>query len=133
LSVRLIVEVIHRYHPEWEPPVDTGYEWVSTLCPFHHETNRSASVSYSRDAFHCFACPVKGDAIALLREQEGMSFAEAVAIAERLSEGSYKPLSHKPARQPRRRVFGDEGSGPFSDREAGQVPAGFRGRSSPWT
>jgi hypothetical protein len=129
----LIVAVIHRYHPEWDAPTDNGYEWISCLCPFHCETNRSASVSYVRAAFHCFACPAKGDAIALLREQEGMSFAEAKSIAEGLSEGSYTALSRKPARQSRRRVFGDEGFGPGSDRENVTVPAGFRGRSSPWT
>jgi hypothetical protein len=29
-----IVAAIQRYHPEWEPPADNGYEWVSCLCPF---------------------------------------------------------------------------------------------------
>jgi hypothetical protein len=130
----LIVAVIHRWHPEWDAPTDNGYEWVSCLCPFHCETNRSASVSFHRNAFHCFACPVKGDAISLLRDQEGVSFAEAESIATELSSGSYTPISRATTRKPRRRIFGDEGfSMAQPERESGAVPAGFRGRSSPWT
>ena len=72
---------------------------------------RSASVSYSFDAFHCFACPVKGDAIAIIREQEGCSFAEAKSIAEGLSEGGNVTVSQRTSRQPRRRIFTDEGTG----------------------
>jgi DNA primase len=72
---------------------------------------RSASVSYQYDAFHCFACPVKGDAIAIIRDQEGCSFAEAKSIAEGLSEGGNVTVSQRTARQPRRRIFTDEGFG----------------------
>lgn len=107
----LIVNVIQHYHPEFNPPADTGWRWVSCLCPFHDDSNRSASISYSYDAFHCFACPVKGDAIGIIREQEGCSFAEAIAIAEGLSEGGNIKVSQRSRRQPRQRLFADEGIG----------------------
>jgi DNA primase len=116
----LIVKVIQRYHPEWQPPHDNGYEWVSTLCPFHGETNRSASVSFTKDAFHCFACPVKGDPIAIIRYEERNSFAEAKSIAEGLSEGGYVTVSQRTARQPRQRLFADEGIGLGVDSASGE-------------
>jgi hypothetical protein len=129
-----IVAAIQRYHPEWEPPADNGYEWVSCLCPFHGDTYRSASVSFSRDAFHCFACPAKGDVIGLIRQQEGVPYGEAFRIAETISEGSYPPLSRKSARKPRRRTFGEPGAGSTVNQGQGsEVQVGVRQRSSPWT
>lgn len=107
----LIVAVIQRYHPEWQPPRDTGYEWVPTLCPFHQDTNRSASVSFLRNAFHCFACDVKGDPISIIRYEERNSFAEAKSIAERLSAGGNYTVSRGTTGQSRQRLFADERSG----------------------
>lgn len=107
----LIIQTIKRYHPEYEPPNDNGWRWVSCLCPFHGDKQKSASISFQFDAFHCFACPVKGDAIAIIREQEGCSFAEAKSIAEGLSEGGNVTVSQRSAKQPRQRLFADEGFG----------------------
>jgi hypothetical protein len=130
----LIVAVIKRYQPGWEPPPENGYEWVSCLCPFHDDSNKSASVSYSRNAFHCFACPVKGDAVAMIREQEGVNYAAAFKLAETISGGSYQPVSRKPARQSRRFLPEEQGLGiPQHQNPGGQVQVGVRGRTSPWT
>ena len=107
----LIVQTIIRYHPQFEAPNDNGRDWTPCLCPFHGDENRSASISYRYDAFHCFACPVKGDAIAIIREQEGCSFAKAKSIAEGLSSGGNVTVSQRNARQPRQRIFTDEGTG----------------------
>lgn len=129
----LIVQVIHRYHPAWDAPVDNGYEWISTLCPFHDDSNRSASVSFVRNAFHCFACPAKGDAISLLRQHEGLTFEAAKRLTEELSPGSYREVSRKPQRKSRRRVFEVEGSGvPQHGGSGEQVPTGLRQRPSSW-
>jgi hypothetical protein len=129
-----IVAVIQRYHPGWEPPEDNGHEWVSCLCPFHGDTYKSASVSFTLGAFHCFACPAKGDVIALIRQQEGVPYGEAFRIAEEVSEGSYAALSRKFSRQPRRRSFGEQGSGVGVNQRSGQqVSTGVRQRTSPWT
>jgi DNA primase len=130
----LIVQVIHRYHPEWDAPPDNGYDWISTLCPFHQESNRSASVSYDRNAFHCFACPTKGDAIALIRLNEEVTFEEAFRIAEELAPGSHRKVPRKSARKSGRRVFAEQGvSVPENPGGPGQVPVGIRQRPSAWT
>lgn len=129
----LIVQVIHRYVPTWEAPDDNGYEWVSCLCPWHGDTNKSASVSFKRNAFHCFACPAKGDAIALIRQHEGVNFESALRITEELSPDSYREIPRGPERKSSRRVFTDQGSGvPFHQRSSGQIQPGIRQRPSAW-
>ena len=106
-----IVKLIQYYYPGWREPHDTGYEWISVLCPFHDDTNKSASVSLTKNAFHCFVCDAKGDVISLIMYQEGCGYGEAFKRAEGVLEGGYVALSRKPARKPRRRIFADEGIG----------------------
>lgn len=130
---RLIVVAIRRYYEDWEPPEDTGREWIKCLCPFHGESRKSAVVSFEHNAFKCYACPVSGSAVTIIKDQEGVSFAEAYRIAEELSQGSDRAVPQQPARQSRRRVFGEQGS-EGSEYRSGreQVPAGIRGRATPW-
>lgn len=53
-------------------------------CPFHQEKTPSFSVNRERQIFYCFGCGKGGDAIAFLREHEGLSFVEALRqLAER--------------------------------------------------
>lgn len=53
-------------------------------CPFHQEKTPSFSVNRERQIFYCFGCGKGGDAIAFLREHEGLSFMEALRqLAER--------------------------------------------------
>jgi hypothetical protein len=122
----VITEAIQRYHPDWDPPADYR-EWNKCLCPFHGESIPSAAVSYSLEAFNCFACDVRGDAISIIRHEEEVSFAEAVRITESLSVGGNQPVPRKPARKPGRRVFGEQGN-----TSRNSVWAGVRGRSTPW-
>ena len=132
----LIVLTIRKYHPEWEPPDDNGREWISCLCPFHGDSNKSASVSFKNNAFRCFACPVRGDAIALIRSREGVTFAEALRITEELSPESSGQIQSKPARKSSRSVLGDSGFEVGRPRISGgdkQVRSGVRGRPTPWT
>ena len=122
-----IVKVIKYYHPEWEPPYNNGYEWVSTLCPFHDDTNKSASVSFYRNAFHCFTCDARGDVISLIKYMEGCDYGTAFRRAEELLEGSYQPLSRRTGRKSRRRVFTDTGPGMgFGETYSEQVQTGIR-------
>ena len=123
-----IVRVIKRYYPDWEEPYDNGSEWLKTLCPFHGESTPSAAVSYDLQGFNCFACDVRGDVISIIRHEEGVTFAEAVRVAESLSVGSDIPLQRKPARKPSRRVPGEPG-----DSSRDKVRAGIRGRATPWS
>jgi len=54
-------------------------------CPFHQEKTPSFSVNRERQIFYCFGCGKGGDAIAFLREYEGLSFMEALRqLAERV-------------------------------------------------
>lgn len=106
-----IVKLIQHYYPAWREPQDTGYEWISCLCPWHGDTNKSASVSLTKNAFHCFVCDAKGDVINLIRYEEGCGYGEAFRRAEELLKGSYVAVSRGPARKSRRRIFADEGIG----------------------
>ena len=122
-----IVEAIQRYYPDWDPPANCR-EWNTTKCPFHGESVASAAVSYDLDAFNCFACDVRGDAVSIIRHEEEVSFAEAFRIAEEISVGCNIPIQRKPPRKPRRRVFGEPGD-PGRD----TVRVGIRSRTAPWT
>ncbi|WP_115410944.1 CHC2 zinc finger domain-containing protein [Nocardia farcinica] len=113
----LIVRVIHRYHPGWQPPRDTGRSWISCLCPFHAESRSSASVSYEYDAFRCHGCGVKGDAIAIIKSQENVKYADAVRIAEAISPGGGDRVLPKPRRISRARVFGEARNQPGGGRQ----------------
>ena len=48
------------------------------LCPFHQEKTPSFHVLDDEGYYHCFGCGVSGDAISFLREQESMSFMDAL-------------------------------------------------------
>ena len=124
----MISEVIQHYYPGWDPPDDNGRTWVTCLCPFHGEGRASAAVSYELEAFNCLACNVKGDVISIIRHEEGVTFAEAVRIAESFSVGGHIEVPRKPPRKPSRRVFGSPG-----DTHTDTVRAGIRSRSTPWT
>lgn len=123
----LITLAIQRYYPDWEPPPDIA-EWNKALCPFHGESNASAAVSYDLEGFNCLGCNVRGDAISIIRHEEGVTFHEAKRIAEGLSLGRNIPVQVKPARKPSRRVFGEQGNP-----NGNTVRPGVRSRSTPWT
>jgi DNA primase len=125
----LIVNVIRRYHPDWEPPQARG-RWNTTLCPFHGDTNKSASISFELNAFNCFVCDAGGDAIKIIREQEGVSFAEALRITEGLSVEGHAAVPRKSARKSGRRVFGESWT---SETGGKPVRSGIRSRPTPWT
>ena len=69
-----IAPVLKALGAENVPDVHRGHRKL--LCPFHPDTSPSASVS--RYGFNCFSCGRSGDAIKLIREEEGLSFNEAV-------------------------------------------------------
>jgi DNA primase len=52
-------------------------------CPFHQEKTASFHVDDAKGFYYCFGCQAKGDAIAFLRESEGMGFLEAVETLAR--------------------------------------------------
>lgn len=62
------------------------------LCPFHNEKTPSFNVVPEKGLFYCFGCQKGGDAIAFLREIEGLSFVDAV---ERLAEKAGVQLEYE--------------------------------------
>ena len=129
-----IVAVIKHYFPEWEPPRKGIYPWIKCLCPFHRESNPSASISFEHNAFKCHACGVRGNYITIIKQQEGVSFATAKRIAEEVLAGSDISLPPELPRQSSRRLYGESGAGESTDqRRDGEVQAGVRGRTTPWT
>ena len=54
-----------------------GQRYVG-LCPFHTEKTPSFGISPDKQLFYCHGCGKGGDAIAFIREIEGLEFGEAV-------------------------------------------------------
>jgi len=88
--------------------VPSGRGWRSMKCPFHSDSNASATVSNEDNAFICFACDVKGDIFKIIMEQEGVSFSEAKSRAEEIAGTSSIKVSS--TRKLGRRVPSKEGS-----------------------
>ncbi|WP_431941637.1 CHC2 zinc finger domain-containing protein [Nocardia grenadensis] len=127
-----IVDVIRKYYPAFDPPADQGREWIKILCPFHAESNPSATISFERNAFICRSCGVKGDVYSIIMHEEEVSFAEAKRIAEKVSPGSNPVVRQPAARKPGRRVFGKPSTAGTESRE-GSVLVRVRRRPAPWS
>ena len=84
--------------------------WTPTKCPFHEDATASASICLT--GFHCHACGVSGDAIAILKEVEGLDYAGAVERAAGILGKSEEEISGKPHAGKRRRAVLDEDEGP---------------------
>ena len=65
-------------HYKLEKVEDAG-EWVKALCPYHVDGNPSFTMRKSDTFFHCWSCPAKGDAIALVMHLEKCTFPEATS------------------------------------------------------
>ena len=50
-------------------PVGKG-DQVKVLCPFHDDSEPSCSVNFAKRAFHCFACPAKGNVLEFVHQME---------------------------------------------------------------
>lgn len=129
-SEHVIVRVIRRHNPSADIPPDNGRTWTKMLCPYHDEEVASAAISYKLEAFNCLACGMKGNVVNLVMKREEVDVATAREICEKLSEGCDREVRREPARQPRRRVFGDS----WSDEQAPRdVPSRIRTRATPWS
>ena len=52
-------------------------------CPFHQEKSASFHVDEGKGVYYCFGCQASGDAVSFVRETEGLSFLDAVAVLAR--------------------------------------------------
>lgn len=72
------------------------YGWIPVCCPFHGDTNASASVNPDYGKFYCHGCEVRGDAWDLIQEREGCDLKEAIEIGKEFPTSG--PLQEKPVR-----------------------------------
>lgn len=80
---------------------------VKAKCIFHDDMVASATIDYKNQRFHCFACDVSGDAVDLLRTQEGLTFEAALIRCEELTGHSQPGVRGKPGTSPG--LFDDAG------------------------
>ena len=79
-KVPIIPILIHYGFDEWTLK-DYDHSWFKVRCEFHGEQNASASYSTDLQAFSCHACGVKGDAIKIVQQREGLDFKDALNMA----------------------------------------------------
>lgn len=53
------------------------------ICPFHDDHAPSMMVSKARQTYHCFVCGAHGDVIEFVKQQENVSFMEALRLCAR--------------------------------------------------
>jgi DNA primase len=53
-------------------PLHSDGGWVSVRCPFHGDSQASASVNVGRGRFNCHGCNVSGDALDIVQEVKGL-------------------------------------------------------------
>lgn len=102
----LSIAVVLNHHGWSGAPRGNG--WEPIRCPYHDDTNASASVHLEKGAFKCHACDISGDAIKLIMHYEGVSFTDAVRMATEVYGAEVSPPSRGPSRdrkqfRPRRR------------------------------
>lgn len=67
---------------DYAPPQKAGAQF-RVCCPFHQERSPSCYIYPDQQTYHCFGCGAHGDAITLVREQEGLEFVDAVEFLAR--------------------------------------------------
>lgn len=75
--------------------------WRTIRCPFHQDRHPSARINLPLNSFWCPVCGVKGDAIGIVMEREGLEFRDACDFAERIlgaSVGNLPRTDAKPER-----------------------------------
>ena len=80
--------------------VPEGPGWRKMLCPFHEDTNPSAAVNHTLEAFICHSCGVSGDAVKLIRDHWGKTYQESLQFAREL--GAARKEEIKSERRSRR-------------------------------
>ncbi len=74
------VDLVAIVEGDLGPPRRHNGRWLSFVCPFHQDAERdggSLRVTSDTQTWFCFGCRKTGDAIAWVRERQGVDFAEA--------------------------------------------------------
>lgn len=77
--------------------VPPGRGWRKVQCPFHKDSVASASMSDV--AFNCHGCGVSGDAIKLIRDQEGLDYRGAIDFIKEVLDRNVEPSNDDGAGQ----------------------------------
>jgi DNA primase len=108
---------------------DCGYAegngWTKINCPFHADSVASGCVLSNEDhgGFICFGCGRKGDAIALIMEEEDLSFVGSKQRYQEIVGEEYSSVSGTTPGEPGGNLF--EGKRAY-ERNAGLFPDWFR-------
>lgn len=89
------IQDVLRYYGAEVPPPRSG--WTKMRCFQHPDRTPSAAFHVSYNSFNCMSCGLKGDAIGLVMELEGMRYPEAKGFAERVFGESDDSLPEEPA------------------------------------
>lgn len=96
------VKILEHYGVIYPPE---GPGWKSLKCPFHDDTNASASSNGS--GFACFACGIRGGPVQLLMEREGIDYYDGLELYKEIT-GDECILLSKAASGKRRRPFDNQ-------------------------
>lgn len=85
-----------------------GVGWRTMRCPFpeHNDRNSSARVNLELGGFICLACGISGDAIKIIRDREGLNFADATKFAREVFGASVETVSSGVQRSKKRKPIG---------------------------
>ena len=100
-----IVSVLQSYGVS----VRAGDGWIPVRCPFHGDSNASASVNPEFGKFKCHGCEVHGDAWDLIQTREGCTLQEAILIGKTFATSGIVVLSEEPKTKPQHKPRGRRG------------------------
>ncbi|WP_374724868.1 CHC2 zinc finger domain-containing protein [Pseudarthrobacter oxydans] len=80
-----------------------GRGWAPCVCPFHGDSQASASFNEELEAFVCHACTMKGDGLKLIMEHEHLDFIAATQRAGEIVAGYDSGGLSRPTDEPGRR------------------------------
>lgn len=109
--------ILDRLGVEYDPDKTTNQK---VKCPVHDDEVASASVNLDEGLINCFGCDLRGDAITLIMETEGLEFVEAKRLVESLA-GETSPSVQR----------GSDTGGSYLPKRSGSRP-GRRRWVSPW-
>lgn len=98
--------------------------WQSVRCAFHNDHVKSARLNIDNGGFRCFACDMAGDVYSLIMKREGVTYGEALKIAERITGESNGELRRKP-----KRSTSVSGESRYNRGNSAYVPPRLRGES----
>jgi hypothetical protein len=78
------MKFFERYFTETN--FSTGAEEVKVLCPFHNDTNPSASINVKKDLFHCWTCGVGYNEQQFLSRMNNISLSDAHKVVLKTNE-----------------------------------------------